>query len=110
MFLNLMTQNFPCMKLFWQEQEKYINSSSSTAIRYHPTIIKFCFNLEGGSSSGYKDLYYDSTAASGLLVLLSLRTLRESIKPTRRFNPDVINNIFLTSQQLLLFLKLKGML
>ena len=94
------------MKLFWQEQEKYINSSSSTAIRYHPMIIKFCFNLEGGSSSGYKD----STAASGLLVLLSLRTLRESIKPTRRFNPDVINNIFLTSQQLLLFLKLKGML
>ena len=35
----------PFMKLLWQEQQKYINSSSSIAIRYDPMIIKFCLNL-----------------------------------------------------------------
>ena len=29
------------MKLFWQGQQKYINSSSRTAIHYHSMIIKF---------------------------------------------------------------------
>ena len=35
----------PFMKLLWQEQQKYINSSSSIGIRYDPMIIKFCLNL-----------------------------------------------------------------
>ena len=35
----------PFMKLLWQERQKYINSSSSIAIRYDPMIIKFCLNL-----------------------------------------------------------------
>ena len=30
----------PFMKLFWEEQQKYLSSSSSSSIRYHPTIIK----------------------------------------------------------------------
>ena len=44
------------MKLFWEEQQKYISSSSPTSIRYHPMIIKFCLNLAAKSSSAYKDL------------------------------------------------------
>ena len=44
------------MKLFWEEQKKYISSSSPTSIRYHPMIIKFCLNLAAKSSSAYKDL------------------------------------------------------
>ena len=83
------------MKLFGQEQQKYINSLSSTDIRYHPTNITFCLNLAAKSSSTYKDLRYDSTTGSGLLILLSLRSLRDYknyIKRTRVFNPDVIND------------------
>ena len=34
----------PFMKLFWEEQQKYISSSSPTSIRYHQMIIKFCLN------------------------------------------------------------------
>ena len=41
----------PFMKLLWPKQQKYIISSSSTGIRYHPMIIKFCLNLETKSSS-----------------------------------------------------------
>ena len=49
------------MKLFWEEQQKYISSSSPTSIRYHPMIIKFCLDSAAKSSSAYKDLQYDST-------------------------------------------------
>ena len=57
-------------------------------------IIKFCLNLAAKSSSAYKDLQYDSTTGTGILVLPSLRTLRDYknyIRPTRGFNPEVIN-------------------
>ena len=84
------------MKLFWEEQKKYISSSSPTSIRYHPMIIKFCLNLAAKSSSAYKDLQYDSTTGTGILVLPSLRTLRDYknyIRPTRGFNPEVINEL-----------------
>ena len=38
---NLDKQNIPpFMKLFWQEQQKYL-SSSKTGIRYHPMIIRY---------------------------------------------------------------------
>ena len=63
------------MKLFWQEQQKYINSSNSTGIRYHPMIIRFCLTLAAKSSSAYKDLQYDSTTGFGLLILPCLTTL-----------------------------------
>ena len=39
----------PFMKLFWQEQQKYITLSSPSCIRYHPMIIKFCLNLAAKS-------------------------------------------------------------
>ena len=68
----------PFMKLFWQEQQKFINSSSGTAIRYHPMIIKFCLNLAAKSSSAYKDFCYDSTTGSGLLVLSILQNLHKT--------------------------------
>ena len=74
------------MKLFWEEQLKYISSSSPTSIRYHPMIIKFCLNLAAKSSSAYRDLRCDSTAGTGILVLPSLRILcdyRNYIRPTR---------------------------
>ena len=64
----------PFMKLFWEEQQKNISSSSRTSIRYHPITIKFCLKFATKSSSAYKDLRYGSTAGTGILVLPSLRT------------------------------------
>ena len=59
-------------------------------------IIKFCLNLAAKSSLAYKDLRYDSTAGTDILVLPSLRILRDYknyIRPTRGFNPEVINEL-----------------
>ena len=84
------------MKLFWEEQQKYISSSSPTSIRYHPMIIKFCLNLAAKSSSTYKDQQYYSTTRTGILVLPSLRTLRDYknyIRTTRVFNPEIIDEL-----------------
>ena len=84
------------MKLFWDEQQKYINASCSSSVKYHPMIIKYCLNLAAKSSSAYSDLRYDSKTGSGILVLPSLRTLRDYrnyIHPTRGFNPAVINDL-----------------
>ena len=68
----------PFMKLFWEEQQKYVQSSSKSSIRYHPMIIKYCLNLAAKSSSTYSNLRYDSKSGSGILLLASLRTLRAS--------------------------------
>ena len=84
------------MKLLWDEQQKYLQSSHSSSVRYHPMIIKFCLNLASKSSSAYSDLRYDKKTGNGILVLPSLRTLRNYknyIHPTRGFNPAVINDL-----------------
>ena len=84
------------MKLFWEEQQKYISLSSPTSVRYHSMIIKFCLNLAAKSSSAYKDLLHDSTTGTGILVLPNLRTLRDYknyIRPARGFNSEVINEL-----------------
>ena len=88
------SQFLPFTNLFQQEQQKYINSS--TTIRYYPIILKFCLNLAAKLSSVLKDLCFDSTTVSDLLVFASSRTLRDYknyIKSTREFNPDVVNNL-----------------
>ena len=57
-------------------------------------IKKFRLNLAAKSSSAYKDLQYDSTTRTGILVLPSLKTLRDYknyISLKRGFNPEVIN-------------------
>ena len=46
----------PFMKLFWEEQQKYLSSLSSSSIRYHPMLIKYCLSLAAKSSSAYSDL------------------------------------------------------
>ena len=73
-------------------------------------IIKFCLNLAAKSSSANKDLRFDNKTGTGVLVLPSLRTLRDYknyIRPTRGFNPDIVNEL---AKKLHYFLKLKDML
>ena len=65
------------MKLFWNEQQKYINSTSSKGIRYHPMIIRFCLALATKSPSAYEELRYDQNNKSGILILPSRRRLRD---------------------------------
>ena len=66
------------MKLFWQEQRKLF-TRSTTGVRYHPMIIRFCLSLAAKSPSCYEEL-----CNSGVLVLPSQRRLkdyRNAIKP-----------------------------
>ena len=57
------------MELFWKQQKKLV-SSSTTAVRSHPMIIRYCLSLATKSPSCYKKL-----RESGILKLPSLRTL-----------------------------------
>ena len=48
----------PFMKFFWEEQQKYLKSSS-TGIRYYPLIIRYCLSLAAKSSAAYDETRYD---------------------------------------------------
>ena len=53
-------------------------------------------NLAAKSSSAYSDSRYDNKTGNGILILPSLRTLRDYknyIKPTRGFNPAIITDL-----------------
>ena len=82
----------PFMQFFWQQQQQYLQSSS-TGVRYHPMIIRYCLSLAAKSSSAYDDLRYDEKSGTGFLVLPSRRRLRDYknyIRPQRGFNKDII--------------------
>nr|XP_047133158.1 uncharacterized protein LOC124811499 [Hydra vulgaris] len=59
------------MNLFWQEQKKLFRVSSS-GVRYHPMIIRYCLSIASKSPSAYQEI-----RNSKILVLPSLRTLRD---------------------------------
>ena len=69
---------------------------NSKSVRYHPQIIKFCLSLAAKSSSTYSDIRYDKSSGSEILVLSSLRTLRDYknyIRPQRGFNNVVVEDL-----------------
>ena len=85
----------PFMKFFWEEQQKYLQQSSSQ-VRYHPMIIKFCLALAAKSSSTYNEMRLNEKEGTGILVLPSLRTLRDYrnyIRPKRGFNDQVVADL-----------------
>lgn len=65
----------PFMKLFWEEQQKYLRTKHKSQLRYHPTVIKFCLSVAAKSSSAYDQLRLDKDG-SGVLILPSQKTLR----------------------------------
>ena len=56
--LNIMSSSekkmTPFMELFWQQQKKLF-SSSSTGVRFHPMIVRYCLSLATKSPSCYKE-------------------------------------------------------
>ena len=74
------------MKLFWDEQQKYIQASCSSSVKYHPMVIKYCLNVAAKSSSAYSDLHYDSKTGNGILVLPSLLDI-EGLQKLHSPNP-----------------------
>ena len=86
----------PFMKLFWEEQQKYLRCSNTKQIRYHPAIIKYCLSIAAKSPAAYDQLRLNSKAGTGILVLPSQRTLRDYrnyIRPKHGFNPEVIADL-----------------
>ena len=90
------TKLTPFMKLFWEEQQKYLSCSSSKGIRYHPMIIRYCLSLASKSGAVYDELRYDEKTGTGVLVLPSRRRLRDYknyIRPQRGFNGEIVNEL-----------------
>ncbi|PFX27521.1 hypothetical protein AWC38_SpisGene7781 [Stylophora pistillata] len=61
----------PFMNLFWQEQKKIL-SASTTGLKYHLMIVRFCLSPAAKSPSCYEEL-----RKSNILRLSSQRTLRD---------------------------------
>ena len=59
-------------KLFWEQQIQATNVSNPRQIRWHPSIIKLCLNLNMTSTKAYNSL-----SKSGILKLQSPRTLQD---------------------------------
>ena len=59
------------MKLFWEEQEKYLNISCKTWIRYHPMIIQHCLALQAKSAPAYSEIRYDEKTGIDFVVFPS---------------------------------------
>jgi len=85
----------PFMSFFWEQQQQYLRSSS-TGVRYHPSIIRYCLSLVAKSSSAYEDLRYNEKTGTGVLILPSKRRLRDYknyIRPERGFNSCIIKEL-----------------
>ena len=84
------------MKFFWEEQQKYINVSCKTSIRYHTMIIQYCLALQAKSAAAYNEIRFDEKTETGFVVLPSQRRLRDYenyIHPKQGFNHEIINEL-----------------
>ena len=84
----------PFMKFFWEEQQKYLNVSFKTSIRYHAMIIRCCLALQAKPAAAYNEICYDEKTGTGFVVLPSQRRLRDYknyIHPKQGFNHEIIN-------------------
>ena len=86
----------PFIKFFWEEQQKYLNVSCKTSIRYHPIIIRYCLALQAKSAAAYNEIRYDEKTGTGFVALPSQRRLRDYknyIHPKHGFNHEIINEL-----------------
>ena len=59
----------PFMRLFWEEQQRYLRTKNKNQLRYHPAIIKYCLSIAAKSSSAYEQMRLDEKDGSGVLLL-----------------------------------------
>ena len=82
------------MKLFLQEQQKYVQTSRN-GVHYRPMLIRFCLNLVSKSPPAYEELRYNEKDGTRFLILPSQRRLRDFrnyIKPQRVINKAIKMN------------------
>ena len=87
----------PFMRLFWEEQQKYLQSSPNN-VKYHPMIIRYCLSLASKSAAVYDDIRYNEKTGTGFVILPSrrhrrLRDYKNYIQPQRSFNKDIVNEL-----------------
>ena len=56
----------PFMKLFWEQQQKYLSYSNQYNILFHPVIIQFCLALAAKSRSAYETIRFDRAKGTGI--------------------------------------------
>ena len=62
---------FPFMKFIWEEQQKYLNVSCKTSVRYHPMITWYCLALQAKSAAANNEIRYDEKTGTGFVILPS---------------------------------------
>ena len=85
----------PFMRLFWEEQQKYLQSSPNN-VKYHPMIIRYCLLLASKSAAAYDDIRYNEQIGTGFVIRPSrcrLRNYKNYIRPQRDFNKDIVNEM-----------------
>ena len=83
------------MKLFWQEQLKFIDTAKK-GVRYHPMLIRYCLNLASKSPAAYDDIPFNEDKGTGFSILPSCRRLgdyKNYIRPQRVFNHEIIKEL-----------------
>ena len=60
------------MRLLWEQQKKVLSVNSTSGMRWHPLLVKWCLSLKLKSPAAYRTL-----KESGFLILPSERTLRD---------------------------------
>ena len=79
----------PFMKLFWEEQQKYIRKSNNN-IRYHPSVIKFCLAIAAKSPSAYN---HSSPRRHKIIKCHKISKNKENVIKCHKFGHFVIKII-----------------
>ena len=89
-------KTLPFMRLFWEEQQKYLQFSSSYNAKYHPMIIHYCLSLASKSAAAYDDICYNEKTGTGFVILPSrcrLRDYKNYMRPEKGFDKDIVNEL-----------------
>lgn len=65
------------IRIFWEEQQKCLQTTSKSQLRYHLMVIKYCLAVFAKSPSAYRELRYKEKNESGTLTLPSEQILRD---------------------------------
>ena len=75
------------MRMFWKEQTK-LSEANPHAKKYHPMLIRFCLSLHAKSAAAYEELRSSK-----------IMTLRNAVRPTAGFDPEVVQQLMESSRE-----------